>query len=532
VNNLWILLLKKHRPVFVCMIIMSLLDGMCQLLIVGITYKVIEIPSNANSFRLFFIFILAVLIYSVSQKINNELVIDFIEKRIAEIRLNVIDNVRSTYLRTYESIGTDKIYTSLTFDIKAVSDISSTISLTIRVFLGYGFLLFYMAYLSLTAFVIFISIQVLLLLFTLYSQIRLRAVIKEIRETEKNLFESFRHLFDGFKETRLDHKKNDDFYNNSLKYHTENVRREKIKEIKYITGAYTASYGIWIYLMVLLIFLIPFATESKIEVLFEYICIIMYMSISFIVQEIMRFTVASISVQRFYELEQELTILDQEISTTAEEKDNFKFHNISYVDIKFHYESQSRYAFSVGPLSLTINAGEIVFIVGGNGSGKSTLVKLITGLYNIDSGKVFLDGKEIQISQYRWMFSPIFPDFHLFDRLYGLSGIIDEKEVNNMIRLMKLEKAVQFSSGKFTSLDLSTGQKKRLAMVAAMMENKPIFIFDEWAADQDPHFRDYFYNTLLPMFKVKGKTVIAITHDDRYFHVADKVVKLEYGKLY
>ena len=84
---------------------------------------------------------------------------------------------------------------------------------------------------------------------------------------------------------------------------------------------------------------------------------------------------------------------------------------------------------------------------------------------------------------------------------------------------------MSYADGRFSTLDLSTGQRKRLAMVAALLDDKPIYIFDEWAADQDPGFRRYFYEGLLGELKARGKTVLAVTHDDRYFGVADRVVK-------
>jgi len=175
----------------------------------------------------------------------------------------------------------------------------------------------------------------------------------------------------------------------------------------------------------------------------------------------------------------------------------------------------------------------MVFIVGGNGSGKSTLLKLLTGLYYPTDGSVDLNSELIdrtQYASYRELFAIIFTDFHLFDKRYGLSNI-DDKQVKELLRLMQLDKKTKYRAGEFTQLDLSTGQKKRLAFVAAILDNKPIYIFDELAADQDPQFRQYFYEVILPDLKLKGKTIIAVTHDDKYFHVADRVLKMEYGQL-
>ena len=174
-----------------------------------------------------------------------------------------------------------------------------------------------------------------------------------------------------------------------------------------------------------------------------------------------------------------------------------------------------------------------MFIVGGNGSGKSTLLKLITGLYYPLTGNIYLNNKPLEADDYvdyRELYSTIFTDFHLFDRLYGIEDI-DSQRVDQFLETMGLEKKTTFKNNGFSNTELSTGQKKRLAYIASVLEDKQIYIFDEWAADQDPEFRQYFYEVLLKDLKAKGKTVIAVSHDDRYFYAADRVIKIEYGKI-
>lgn len=186
--------------------------------------------------------------------------------------------------------------------------------------------------------------------------------------------------------------------------------------------------------------------------------------------------------------------------------------------------------FPLRPVDLEIRAGEILFVVGGNGSGKSTLIKLICGLYRPSSGQITVDGVTTDMRRHRHLFSAIFTDFHLFDGLYGIESP-KEDSVNSLMAEFDLPGRTRFSEGRFSTLDLSAGQKKRLAYVVAMLEGRPVYIFDEWAAEQDPEFRNHFYVSLLPSLRAGGKTVIAVTHDDHYFHIADRVVKLEYGKI-
>jgi putative ATP-binding cassette transporter len=137
---------------------------------------------------------------------------------------------------------------------------------------------------------------------------------------------------------------------------------------------------------------------------------------------------------------------------------------------------------------------------------------------------VYADNKR----QYRSLYSPVFSDFHLFDQLYNVE---DENEVNEYLKFFEIDHKVNFSEGKFSTSDLSTGQRKRLALIACIVENKPILVLDEWAADQDPVFRKKFYLEILPLLKSKGFTIIAITHDDAYFDTADCLFKMSEGAL-
>ncbi|KPA19129.1 cyclic peptide transporter, partial [Candidatus Magnetomorum sp. HK-1] len=187
-------------------------------------------------------------------------------------------------------------------------------------------------------------------------------------------------------------------------------------------------------------------------------------------------------------------------------------------------------SFSVGPLNLKINSGEILFITGGNGGGKTTLLKLITGLYQPSSGNIWIDQKKVNMSQHRYLFSAIFSDFYLFDKLYGLDKI-DIQQVNELLVTMDLAKKVKWKDDHFSTTDLSTGQRKRLALIVSLLENRQIYVFDEWAADQDTKYRYYFYESLLPLLKKQGKTIVVITHDEAFFHIADQLVRLNYGQL-
>ncbi|WP_413534774.1 multidrug ABC transporter permease/ATP-binding protein [Rahnella inusitata] len=213
-----------------------------------------------------------------------------------------------------------------------------------------------------------------------------------------------------------------------------------------------------------------------------------------------------------------------------------RWQTLELRDLVFSYEGKEESAgFSVGPLNLTITRGELVFLIGGNGSGKSTMAMLLTGLYQPRSGQILLDGVPVtaqNVEQYRQIFSAVFTDFHLFGQLMGPQGQTpDPLLVEDWLQRLKMKEKLQISGNEVTNLQLSAGQRKRVALLLAAAEGRDFLLLDEWAADQDPQFRRTFYRELLPQLRDMGKTVLAISHDDHYFEHADRLLEMRQGKL-
>jgi putative ATP-binding cassette transporter len=212
-----------------------------------------------------------------------------------------------------------------------------------------------------------------------------------------------------------------------------------------------------------------------------------------------------------------------------------RLERLDLVDVVHTYRREGENAdFILGPINLTIFPKEILFLTGGNGSGKTTLAKLLTGLYVPAAGEILLNGKPVTDENrelYRQHFSVVFSDFHLFDSLLGMNRAKLDNRANEYLSQLQLDHKVQVKEGALSTTELSQGQRKRLALLTAYLEDRPIYIFDEWAADQDPQFKEVFYYQLVPELKALGKTIVVISHDDRFYQVADRILKLDYGKL-
>jgi cyclic peptide transporter len=213
---------------------------------------------------------------------------------------------------------------------------------------------------------------------------------------------------------------------------------------------------------------------------------------------------------------------------------NISWKTLTAKNIVYSYQQQEENPFEIGPIDFELSQGEVVFIRGGNGSGKSTFAKVLVGLYQPQKGALVIGNTEVSAENIQWYrnhFSTIFSDFYLFDHILNKSGeLVTKPEVQGHLEKLKMADKVDVVDGKLTMTTLSQGQRKRLAMILAYAEDAAIYLFDEWAADQDPYFRDYFYRELLPELKLKGKTVVVISHDDRYFHLADRLYKFDSGK--
>jgi putative ATP-binding cassette transporter len=358
--------------------------------------------------------------------------------------------------------------------------------------------------------------------------------VRQSRESQDVLLKHVRTLIEGVKELKMHHDRRNEFVERVLQP-AEIVRGEKKFWCDTLFDAAVAWGRLLFFVAIgLLLFAWPKFFPVDANTLTGYTLIILFLMAP--VEQILAWVPfmahASTSVAHIERLGLMLQAADQEDIAPAA-VDHWEQIEVRGVTHTYHREGQSR-GFVLGPIDFTLRPGEMLFIVGGNGSGKTTLAKLLTGLYTPESGEIRLNGRPITAENregYRQLFSAVFDDAAVFETLWGLEAADLDRRAHEYLRLLELDHVVTVTGGTFSTTQLSRGQRKRLALLTAYLEDRPIYVFDEWAADQDPVFRKVFYLRLLPELRRRGKAVVAVTHDDRYFGSADCLLKLEEGKM-
>ncbi len=458
---------------------------------------------------------------------------------IFQLRMLLSQRMLASPLRSLENIGNAQLLATLTDDVEWVSRSFAVLPAmfnAVAIFLG---CLVYMAYLSMTAFLVLLGLIVFGVSSYEFLASRASRFLRLARDEQDRLFQHFRAVTDGNKELKLNRSRRQAFLDQQLQTSAANSRQLNV--VGMTMFAIAASWGQLLLFSTIgfFLFALPHLLSVNSTVLSGYVLTIIYlmMPMQQILEAVPTLTRATVALKKIDSLH--LTLADQtsEAETKANEPAIAAWEQIQLVNINHSYsggQGDQTFTFTLGPLDLTFKGGELVFIIGGNGSGKSTLAKLLTGLYVPESGTILVDGQPITDQNREWYrqhFSVVFADFYLFDRLLGLGNPDLDAQAQAYLTQLKLNHKVQVKDGVLSTTALSQGERKRLGLLNAYLEDRPIYLFDEWASDQDPMFRDLFYTHMLQDLKRRGKTVFVISHDDHYFHVADRMIKLDYGKL-
>ncbi len=475
---------------------------------------------------------------------------------IFDLRLKLSQQILRTSFPRMQVLGPARILSCLTQDVATLSEAFRWLPmLCVNAAIVTGCLL-YLGWLS--------GILLVLVLFVIvagvgsFRLIQSRALhgLRMVRESDDALYEHFRSLTQGMKELKLHEPRRDAFLTECLEAAAKGYRLHYLKGTGFYILAGNWGNSLFYLLIGAVLFLLPNVQEAaaglaqtvgleilelsirlevKPEIVRGYCLTILYMMspLAVLMDGLPVLARGNIALKK-------IEALGWDSRETESEKPESSLPFFQSADLKltgvthsYRREGEDR-PFTLGPLDLTLHPGEVVFFIGGNGSGKTTLALLLVGLYAPEQGEIRLGEQlvtDVNREGYRQQFSAVFSDFYLFDSLLGFHGKeLDDEALGFLVRL-QLDHKVRIENGKFSTLDLSQGQRKRLALLVAYLEDRPFYLFDEWAADQDPIFKKIFYTELLPALKAKGKTVVVISHDDQYFHVADRCLKIEDGML-
>lgn len=513
-------------------LVLAMLSGLSNAAVLATINAAAAATERGVETRSLVILVLAIAIYSISQKALMMEAAQLTETTISGLRKRFVERLQSAALRDVEKLDRSVLYSSVSAEMQVLSDSSYTAIIVLQAMVLLAVTVLYLAFLSLTA----------LLLAGLFSGIatvihiaRRRQMYERLAATfqlENRMLDGFTDFVDGFKEVKLNLARSAELAS-GLRGLSNRAAETRLQMRKLFATDFVASQVAFFLLTGLMVFVVPLIGSADHETIVKTTT-----SSLFLIGPITTIFAGLPVIQRLNAAAENILAMQERLGklgrdTTGPASAPSSFETIGLREASFTYDSGEDGGFKVGPIDLTAKRGQVLFITGGNGSGKSTLLKLLTGLYQPTSGEILLDDKPVQgadILGYRELFAAIFSDNHLFRQLYGVPEI-DPAEADRLFELMELAQKTRIIDRSFETVALSSGQRKRLAMIALMLEHRPICIFDEWAADQDPQFRQKFYRTIIPYLAAQGKTIVAVTHDERYFDVADRRIHLAEGQL-
>lgn len=529
---IWFLLRSSWLRVAIAALTGSI-SGACSASLIALINNAIGSTVNKTE-QLFLVFMGLAIVAFLTNITSQYLLSSLSYNSVYELRLKLSNGILDCPLRHLEEIGANRIIATLTEDTEMIGNTISSIPFF---WIDMALILGCLVYLYWLSWVVFL-VTAIALTFALVLLKNLSGKAHELlnlaRKEQDNLFKHFRTITDGIKELKLNSKRRQAFVNEELKVTAAASRYYDIECLKLFGISNGVGQLLFLVIVGLLVFGLPKITPVNATVLSGYVLVITYLTepLQRAIASLPQLTLGSVALHNIEKLG--LSLASRSEAFSSEFQTPLSFQSIELIGISHTYGKEQEESFTLGPIDLKLYPGEIIFIVGGNGSGKSTLAKLIAGLYIPDAGAIYLDGNMVSapnLQAYRQLFSTVFYDFYLFERLLGIDLEDLDIQAHNYLKKLQLDQKMQIKNGRFSTIELSQGQRKRLALLTAYLEDRPIYLFDEWAADQDPHFREIFYKQLLPELKQRGKTVLVISHDDRYFDFCDRIIKLDYGKV-
>jgi putative pyoverdin transport system ATP-binding/permease protein len=520
-------------------VLMGLMSGFFEALsVVFINGAVGNISGGVENFRFLGLFLVSIGLYIVGDRYVLIQALRAVGRWIYDVQVRLVDKIRHVKLEHFEGLERSRVQSALMEHTEVIIEATRYLADGISNITMLLISSIYIASLSLKAFFVVITLQIVGLLLFLRTQKAVVNDLKKVRAMHGSFLAAAGQLLDGFKEVKLNTARSDDIFENHIAARSRKTRELKTAVEVRANCNFLHTRGFFFLLIAAVVFVLPQFEDLEMVTAASVVAVVLF-SVAPLFQLILGIpfiTKAEMAIAQLQELEQELDAAGEntERQPDAEPRPGVVFNSIRLEHMLYQYGDHGNGdAFTLGPVDLEIRQGELLILAGGNGSGKSTLLKILSGLYAPHSGALFLDDTHIgshNLQNYRNLFSAVFTDFHLFDRLYGFVEV-DQERLDGLLQTMQIAGRTSFREGRFTNLQLSSGQRKRLALAVASLEDKPVMLFDEAAAELDVEFRTYFYETYLHELRARGATLVVASHDDRFFHVADRVLRLEYGRI-
>ncbi|TPG78544.1 cyclic peptide export ABC transporter [Pseudomonas arsenicoxydans] len=455
---------------------------------------------------------------------------------IAKLRKQLGEKVLSAPIEQIERYRSHRLIPVLTHDVDTISDFAfafAPLAISVTVTLG---CMGYLAILSWPMFLIMVAAILIGTAIQAYAQSKGVQGFMAARDAEDELQKHYNAIAEGAKELRIHRPRRQRMFVSGIKATAEFICNTQVRSINTFVIAKTFGSMLFFVVIGLALALQTFWPSADKTVMSGFVLVLLYMKgpLEHLISTLPIVSRAQIAFRRIAELSEQFSTPEPHLLLSDQGQVKQAVDELKLADVRFAFPAVEGAApFQLGPVNLTIKQGDITFIVGENGCGKTTLIKLLLGLYTPQQGAISVNGEAIDAQNrddYRQLFTTIFADYYLFDDVVQGDTYIPE-DANQYLQRLEIAHKVSVKDGNFTTTDLSTGQRKRLALVNAWLEERPVLVFDEWAADQDPTFRRIFYTELLPDLKRLGKTIIVISHDDRYFDVADQLVRMESGRV-
>jgi len=534
-NNLLKLLLRYSPSLVLLAVAASVISGLANTALIALINQALEAAGDASD-ALIQTFLAMCLILPAARVVASILLTSLVQRASYDLRMNLSRKMLAAPLRQLERVGADRLLASLTGDVATISNSLGNIPAfamhlaIVASCLGYLIWIYWPAGLIILA-----AVAVGMTLFRLVT-IKADGHLTAARRELDDLYGHFNALTRGAKELKQHRPRRLAFLDELLHATGLSFRRNNILGNAYFTTAASMAQLLFFGVIGFLVLFFPKLSPGvTAETLTAYTLVLLYLVVPLDALSSIapNFNRAVVALRRIDALGIRLEGLAEPSAESDQAHSDWKSLALRGVVHTYHREKEDR-LFKLGPIDLEFRPGESVFIIGGNGSGKTTLAKIILGLYQPEEGDILLDGELVQDRNrdaYRQLFTGVFSDFFLFESLLGIDPDRLEDSAREYLKRLQLDHKVRIEDGRLSTLDLSQGQRKRLALLTAYLEDRSIYLFDEWAADQDPLFKEVFYRQLLPELKKRGKTVIAISHDDGYYDAADRVVKLADGQL-